>query len=55
MIPEELRNFTKSDATFFLEKIPLALKNELCYRNFLKLLNLYVEGVITQFELNELV
>jgi histone deacetylase complex regulatory component SIN3 len=55
MIPEELRNFTKSDVTFFLEKIPLALKNELCYRNFLKLLNLYVEGVITQFELNELV
>ena len=54
MIPEELRNFTKSDVTFFLEKIPLALKNELCYRNFLKLLNLYVEGVITQFELNEL-
>ena len=55
MIPEELRNFTKSDVTFFLEKIPLALKSELCYRNFLKLLNLYVEGVITQFELNELV
>jgi histone deacetylase complex regulatory component SIN3 len=55
IIPEELRNFTKSDVTFFLEKMPLALKSESCYNDFLKLLNLYVEGVITQFELGDLV
>jgi len=54
VIPEELRNFTKTDVTFFLDKIPLALKSELCYREFLKLLGLYVEGVITQIELNDL-
>ena len=46
-IPEELRQFTKSDVTFFLEKMPYALKPDSA-RSFWKLLQLYTEGVFTK-------
>lgn len=53
-IPEELRSLPKSEVTFFLDKIPAALKPN-TYPQFLKLLQLYTDGLITKFEFMSLV
>jgi len=52
-IPEELKNFTKSDVSFFLEKMPAVLKSS-DSNEFIKLFSLYLEGVLSQFEFYEL-
>jgi len=54
VIPEELRNLPKFEVTFFMDRIPLALKsgtnNQNAYNLFLKLLDLYTNGVLSQHE-----
>lgn len=51
-IPEELRIFSKAEVTFFLDRIPLALRKSgddqtASYQSFLKLLDLYSTGVLS--------
>ena len=50
-IPKELESFAKTDVTFINEKIPTVLRGPEAYSNFLKLLLMYVEGVLTLQEL----
>lgn len=48
-IPDELKTLQKNEVHFFLEKVPSWMKNGDA-TEFYKLLDLYLEGVITKFE-----
>jgi len=48
-IPDELKSLQKSEVNFFLERIPSLMKNGDA-TEFYKLLELYLEGVITKYE-----
>ena len=55
-MPESLQkaNFAKTDILFFIQSIPEQLKDA-NPENFLKLFNLYLEGVLTQYEFMDLI
>ena len=53
-IPDELKSLQKSEVNFFLERIPSLMKNGDA-TEFYKLLELYLEGVITKYEFFEIV
>ena len=54
VIPDELKTLQKSEVNFFLEKIPNLMKNGDA-SEFFKLLELYLEGIITKYEFYELI
>lgn len=53
-IPDELKSLQKSEVNFFLERIPSLMKNGDA-TEFYKLLELYLEGVITKYEFFDIV
>ena len=53
-IPDELKSLQKSEVNFFLERIPSLMKNG-DVTEFYKLLELYLEGVITKYEFFDIV
>lgn len=53
-IPDELKTLQKSEVNFFLERIPSMMKNGDA-TEFYKLLELYLEGVITKYEFFDIV
>jgi hypothetical protein len=54
VIPDELKSLQKSEVNFFLERIPSLMKNGDA-TEFYKLLELYLEGVITKYEFFEII
>jgi hypothetical protein len=53
-IPDELKSLQKSEVNFFLDRIPSLMKNGDA-TEFYKLLELYLEGVITKYEFFDIV
>lgn len=53
-IPDELKSLQKSEVNLFLERIPSLMKNGDA-TEFYKLLELYLEGVITKYEFFDIV
>lgn len=54
IIPDELKTLQKNEVYFFLEKVPSWLKNGDA-TEFFKLLDLYLEGIITKFEFQDMI
>lgn len=54
VIPNELKSLSKSDVTFFLEKVPSLMQNGDA-TEFYKLFELYLDGILTKYEFYELV
>lgn len=52
-VPEELKSFTKTEVSFFLDRLPAVLK--VSTEEFFKTFGLYVDGVLTQYEFYDLV
>lgn len=53
-IPDELKTLQKSEVNFMLEKVPSLMKNGDA-TEFYKLLDLYLEGIITKFEFQDMI
>lgn len=53
-IPDELKTLQKSEVNFMLEKVPSIMKNGDA-TEFYKLLDLYLEGIITKFEFQDMI
>ena len=50
-VPDELRSFARGELTLFTEKLPQILQNKSLHQSLLKLINLYIQGVLTSTEL----
>ena len=54
-IPDELRNLTKTEVTYLMNTLPSGLRSPHCHVQFLKLLSLYYDGILSLAEVCEMV